>query len=90
MKELLLYTTSGCHLCEQAQEILRPVLINVCAMKGLSLDSIRLCPVEISEDAALVERYGVRIPVIQFSDDVDELDWPFDAESAFVFLSKQL
>jgi hypothetical protein len=90
MKELLLYTTSGCHLCEQAQEILQPVIINVCAMNGLPSDSIRLCPVEISEDAALVECYGIRIPVIQFSDDDDELGWPFDAESAFAFLSKQL
>ncbi len=58
-----LYTTAGCHLCELAQSLLT------------DLD----CPIqtiEIGDDDTLVAQYGVRIPVLKFSDD-SELDWPF-------------
>lgn len=90
MNKLKLYTTSGCHLCELAQELLKPVIVNVCAMNGLPSASITVFPIEISEDAALVERYGVRIPVIQFEGSDDELGWPFEPDRAFAFLSEQL
>ncbi|MDQ7073050.1 MAG: glutaredoxin family protein [Gammaproteobacteria bacterium] len=58
-----LYTTAGCHLCELAQNLL------------IDLD----CPVqaiEIGDDDTLIAQYGVRIPVLKFSDN-SELDWPF-------------
>lgn len=90
MKEIYLYTTSGCHLCEQAQALLLPVLINVCALNGLPLDALRISAVEISDDIVLVERYGVRIPVIKLAGTDDELDWPFNQEQAFEFLNTQL
>jgi len=35
--------------------------------------------VEIADDDELLERYGVRIPVLQRLDTGAELDWPFDA-----------
>lgn len=65
---LLLYTTSGCHLCEQAESLLRQ-------QTGLALRTV-----EIADDAELLERYGVRIPVLQRMDTGDELAWPFDAK----------
>ncbi|MGB0360525.1 MAG: glutaredoxin family protein, partial [Endozoicomonas sp.] len=52
MKALLLYTTSGCHLCEEAVSVLN------------SLD-FEWFPVEISTHDSLIERYGLRIPVIR-------------------------
>ena len=54
MIRLRLYTTLGCHLCEQ----LEALLATLCA------ERYRLERVEISEDDELVRRYGVRIPVL--------------------------
>lgn len=54
MIRLRLYTTLGCHLCEQ----LETLLATLCAAP------YRLARVEISEDEGLVARYGVRIPVL--------------------------
>jgi len=63
----LLYTTSGCHLCEQAE--------NLIGRQG----NITFKAVEITDDTQLLERYGVRIPVLQRLETGEELDWPFDA-----------
>ncbi|MDI5933952.1 glutaredoxin family protein [Halomonas kalidii] len=54
MIRLRLYTTLGCHLCEQLKALLA-ILVT---------EAYHLEEVEISEDDALVERYGVRIPVL--------------------------
>lgn len=69
---LYLYSTAGCHLCEQAEALLQPFL---CA--GL----LHLQVVEICHDDALVERYGIRIPVLGGYDakgQWQEIGWPFD------------
>ncbi|MGI2027925.1 glutaredoxin family protein [Endozoicomonas acroporae] len=71
MIQLTLYTTSGCHLCEQAEQMLN------------FLQKQQVCrwvAVEISEDDRLVDRYGVRIPVIA-SAEGRELGWPFTLEA---------
>ncbi|WP_417597419.1 glutaredoxin family protein [Oceanospirillum sp.] len=77
-KVLYLYTTLGCHLCEQALAIVHPLI----AEEGMVLELV-----EISEKEALVERYGIRIPVIRLADQEEELGWPFDAEAARRYLS---
>ena len=69
---LVLYHTSGCHLCEKARDMLWPLL---------SSCDINLTEVDIAEHDSLIESYGVRIPVIASSDGV-ELDWPFDEQRA--------
>lgn len=66
---LILYTTSGCHLCEHAKDRLWPVL---------SSGDWRLEEVDIADSDELVERYGVRIPVLARVGGGEELDWPFD------------
>ena len=65
---LLLYTTSGCHLCAIAENLLHETL-------GLA----QFQPIEIADDEALLACYGLRIPVLQRADTKAELDWPFDA-----------
>ena len=60
-----LYTNEGCHLCEQAEQILDYV-------------GVAFRPVDISSDLALLKRYGVRIPVVS-DDGGRELGWPFDS-----------
>ena len=67
--ELIIYTGDHCHLCEQAKELLRPLL----EQKGVALREVN-----IVADAALQERYGLRIPVILLPDG-REKGWPFTA-----------
>lgn len=64
---LLLYATQGCHLCEQAEALLQSV-------------DVRVESVEIADDEDLLERYGVRIPVVRRPETGEELDWPFDTK----------
>jgi hypothetical protein len=69
---LYLYGTAGCHLCEQAEALLTPLL-----RAGL----IQLQIVDISGNEDLLRRYGLRIPVVGRRDERgewQELGWPFD------------
>ncbi len=77
-KVLNLYTTLGCHLCEQALAIVHPLV----AEKGIELKLV-----EISESEALVEQYGIRIPVIRLEGREEELGWPFDQVAAEEYLA---
>jgi glutaredoxin len=73
MTSLILYGTSCCHLCEQAEAILHE--------SGIAAEHV-----DIAEDDALIERYGTRIPVLRRADSGAELGWPFDAGMAAEFL----
>lgn len=75
--ELIMYTTVGCHLCEQAEAILR----NEFGRFNLQL-------VDIAESEVLVTRYGLRIPVIKIGTADAELGWPFDAITVADFLDR--
>lgn len=87
MKTLILYSTSACHLCEEAEALLQPVLAHISQATG---QSIRLREQEISESAALVEAYGLRIPVIKLEGAAQELGWPFDQAQAYKFVQDAL
>lgn len=63
---LVFLTTSGCHLCEEAKAMLADL------QRG---GGLAVTEVDIASDDALVERYGLRIPVLRAGD--RELDWPF-------------
>lgn len=79
MHTLLLYTTAGCHLCDEAEQLLNGLL---------DRQWWQLQAVEISDSAELTERYGVHIPVLGFSD--KQLFWPFNAEQVITFLQEVL
>ncbi len=79
MKPVYLYSTLGCHLCEMAKEIVSPLL---------NYYSLYLEEIEIAESDELVERYGVRIPVLKSPHHLDELGWPFDTSQAKAFLDR--
>lgn len=63
---LVFLTTSGCHLCEQAKALLE----QASEQQGLIYTEV-----DIASDDALVERYGLRIPVLRLGQ--RELNWPF-------------
>ncbi len=71
--KLVLYSTEGCHLCEQAHAMLLSV--------GITPQII-----DIIHDDILFARYGVTIPVLRSND--DELNWPFDTEQLQHWLEK--
>ncbi len=74
---LLLYTTLGCHLCEQAK---------LCLDQITEID-YELSEIEISETDALMKKYQVRIPVLGIEDSDKELDWPFTEAGIRKFLN---
>lgn len=54
-RTITLYTRAGCHLCEAAEEVVRSV----------AGDSADLRLVDIDSDAELLDRYTVRVPVVE-------------------------
>ena len=68
-KEITLISGPNCHLCDQAKEMLFPLL---------EAKNIRLNELNVRDDIALFEQYGLRIPVVIFADG-SEKGWPFTA-----------
>jgi hypothetical protein len=77
MQHVLLYTTLGCHLCDDALAIAQPIL----AKNGWSLSLV-----EIADSPELVDKYGIRIPVLARADSHNEIGWPFGAEEIELLL----
>ena len=73
--DIKLYGTEFCHLCEEAEDVLQAL--------GVAAEYV-----DIADDDALVEKYGVRIPVLQRMDTGAELGWPFDAAGVAGFLER--
>lgn len=77
----VLYGTQGCHLCEQAEAIVKQ-------LQGTF--SIECTTVDIAEGEyaeQLILRLGERIPVLENTQLQETLDWPFDIEKLTAWLS---
>lgn len=77
--QVKLYTTAGCHLCDEARQLLERV-------KATGRD-ISICEVEIADSEWLLEKYGIRIPVVTADNDARELGWPFSYEDLAQFIA---
>lgn len=77
--QIILYGTDGCHLCDEAYELLMP---------AIAQGRVNVSHKDILDDPALEERYAIRIPVIQDAASKTELGWPFDPEQLEIFLSQ--
>lgn len=75
--QYLLYQTLGCHLCELAEDLLMP---------HVASGDIQVELLEIADDDGLMERYGLRIPVLVSLTDGRELPWPFGEEDVASFI----
>jgi hypothetical protein len=73
---LMLFGTSGCHLCEQAE-----LIVNACVADGVE-------SVDIAEQEQWQERYAVRIPVLYDLESGQELGWPFDLAKVEDFIGR--
>ncbi|MDP5291956.1 glutaredoxin family protein [Oceanimonas sp. CHS3-5] len=74
---LTLFSTDGCHLCEQAWGLLEQT--------GLAADTdIK----DIIDNEQWLDAYRIRIPVLRREDGA-ELDWPFSADDLIAFNQEQ-
>jgi hypothetical protein len=72
-KQVFLYSTDGCHLCNDA--------LTLCQSVGVSPTIV-----DIVEDDNLVHLYGTYIPVLLVEREEQGLFWPFDAEQIKQYL----
>ena len=90
MSHYLLYHTLGCHLCELAEECVE-VSLQILSKTSSKTSSEEQRPtfqkVDIANDEALIERYGIRIPVIVSQRSGAELNWPFDSAALMKWLA---
>lgn len=69
--ELTLYSTLGCHLCEQAEALLAELA---------ATEPLHWQVVDIADSDALMDRYEMRIPVLLSEGASDDLGWPFSLD----------
>ena len=74
--KVTLFTTSGCHLCEEAEAMLLHLRQEL---------KLNIATVDIAESDKLMGKYGLRIPVI-LATDGGELGWPFSIDELVSFL----
>ena len=56
---MTIYSKPGCHLCDEMKSLVHRVLARHPAGREVAVDEI-----DISTDSALLERYGLEIPVL--------------------------
>lgn len=76
--KLILFGTSACHLCEQAEEILTIILPR---FPQLILEKI-----DIAEQTEWQELYAVKIPVVYHAESKREIGWPFNENDVTTFI----
>ncbi|MBL4744631.1 MAG: glutaredoxin family protein [Cycloclasticus sp.] len=76
--ELNFYTTDGCHLCDDAQKLLKQLLVDYPQCYQIEI-------IDIVESASLVEQYGTRIPVVADANRAHDLGWQFDYPTLISF-----
>ncbi|WP_415905531.1 glutaredoxin family protein [Neptuniibacter sp. QD48_55] len=79
MRELELMGTVGCHLCDVAEQLIA---------SSVDMQKYAIYQVDIADDDDLVERYGVKIPVLLDLESKEELEWPFDQSQLLEFLQR--
>ena len=72
-----LYGTLGCHLCDEAEQVLQPFVA-----QGLVVELL-----DIIESSAWLERYALSIRVLRRVDTGQELHWPFDQQAVLQLLT---
>ena len=76
-KKYILYGTSGCHLCEEAEAMINR------AMKNQNIIFLKQ---DIVEEDDLLHQYALTIPVFKCQATQQELNWPFTEEAVKAFI----
>jgi hypothetical protein len=78
MPQLTLYGTSACHLCEDAEQIIRAALPTKLANQLIVKD--------ITDQEELYNQYQLTIPVLNIQPNNIELHWPFTVNQVIELL----
>ncbi len=81
MPQITLYGTSACHLCEDAEKIIRAALPKKFAHQLIVQD--------ITEHDELYNQYQFTIPVLNIQPENIELHWPFTVNQVAELLRHQ-
>ena len=65
LPDLVLYSRAGCHLCDEARDLLRALLDE---RAGQGLTAPRLTDIDIESDPDLERRFFSTIPVVELGD----------------------
>jgi len=84
MKSITLFSTDGCHLCEQAIG-----MFYYAKQQNLIEQGVQLSIIDIVDQEEFVERYGERIPVFKNSQD-QELGWPFELDAMVAWINQSV
>lgn len=72
------YTTEGCRLCDEALEMVQPIVERL---------RFELQVIEIMDNAEAESAYAEHIPVMGRSDRSAPLYWPFSAAAVYRYLA---
>lgn len=79
----LLYSSVGCHLCEEALALCLQV---IASSKITVIDILDDDDKEPEEPGSLYSQYGISIPVLKNQQSQQELFWPFDLHALQEFI----
>lgn len=85
--EVILYSTSACHLCELAKTVFENTIASSSKLSGKRWI---LDVVDITDEKELFNAYGIRIPVIKTHHRDDDIGWPFDEQALSHYLEQSL
>jgi hypothetical protein len=74
-----LYTTLGCHLCDEAMVLIRQ-------LQTVEIE-FEVLEIEIADSEDLMSTYGIRIPVVTSNQREGDIGWPFSIEELRNFLA---
>ena len=74
------YTTLGCHLCDQALDLVKILQVRNSHMVVTEID--------IADSEELMAEYGIRIPVVKLEATDDDIGWPFTLEALADYLGE--
>ncbi|AOE49403.1 glutaredoxin family protein [Kangiella sediminilitoris] len=74
-QEIILYTTFGCHLCEQVEAM----IFTLNQQKNLT-QKYNIIAFDIIDDEKILEEYRTTIPVLKNQATNEQLFWPFTFE----------
>ena len=77
MRAVRFYTTSGCHLCDEAWALLEPVA----RRRGVAIECV-----DIMDDSVAESAYAASIPVVECDARAEPLRWPFDVAALYRYL----
>ena len=77
---LILFGTSACHLCEQAEEMLTALLPQ--------FPQLNVTFVDIAEETQWQQRYAIKIPVLYNPENQSELSWVFNTNDVITFINE--